>query len=95
METASSKYWPIRYWTKTASTVRQGAVYDLGADGCNEFTLQGDVYVELTVNLASYIFFQNPFYVGRDASGTREWLSTSGLSAAAQEQIVNPPQSRK
>ena len=31
----------------------------------------------------------------RDASGTREWLSTSGLSAAAQEQIVNPPQSRK
>ena len=70
METASSKYWPIRYWTKTASTVRQGAVYDLGADGCNEFTLQGDVYVELTVNLASYIFFQNPFYVGRDASGS-------------------------
>ena len=31
----------------------------------------------------------------RDASSTREWLSTSGLSAAAQEQIVNPPQSRK
>ena len=30
-----------------------------------------------------------------DANGTREWLSTSGLSAAAQEQIVNPPQSRK
>ena len=31
----------------------------------------------------------------RDASGTREWLATSGLSAAAQEQIVNPPQNRK
>ena len=31
----------------------------------------------------------------RDASGTREWLATSGLPPAAQEQIVNPPQSRR
>ncbi|MED5587026.1 MAG: hypothetical protein VYB61_11770 [Verrucomicrobiota bacterium] len=31
----------------------------------------------------------------RDASGTREWLATSGLPPAAQEQIVNPPQNRR
>jgi hypothetical protein len=31
----------------------------------------------------------------RDASGTREWLASSGLPPAAQEQIVNPPQNRR
>jgi hypothetical protein len=28
----------------------------------------------------------------RDATGTREWLATSGLSAEAQKQVLNPPQ---
>ena len=28
----------------------------------------------------------------RDVAGTREWLATSGLSAEAQKQVLNPPQ---